>query len=268
MMKQVFALACAVQLLVCPAADNPDVDIEELLLALSSEDVSDEGEFVPTTVENDYSAFLAEKHMTGNQLLNRVGDIVKAAASNVSTATNHFKRRIVSCGLNFLNDYGGTNAYSVYTFVITNAVPEVAVDLASFYSCTKDVEANCASSVYQAQDFWNMSMSQRAPAVLGLTMAFDAKRPSQAVTNRMLAVGMKALPRGESFGQFDSRVVDWWPDYATSSNRYLAAQRALQVVPPPASSNYLNRVIAELEALPPGTMHLLPTNHLGTAWSE
>ena len=56
--------------------------------------------------------------------------------------------------------------------------------------------------------------------------------------------------------------------YARHEVCYVAAQLARQADPPCASSNYLARVIAELEALPPGTMQMLPTNHLGQAWQE
>ncbi len=103
---------------------------------------------------------------------------------------------------------------------------------------------------------------------MGMFMAFKETRTSHAVTNRIVSLGMKALPRGETFGWFDDRMCEWWPAYATSSNRYLAAQLARQADPPCVSSNYLNRVIAELEALPPGTMQMLSTNHLGQAWQE
>ena len=56
--------------------------------------------------------------------------------------------------------------------------------------------------------------------------------------------------------------------YARHEVCYVAAQRARAADPPCVSSNYLARVIAGLEALPPGTMQMLPTNHLGQAWQE
>ena len=102
----------------------------------------------------------------------------------------------------------------------------------------------------------------------GMFRGLNARYVKAGMTNKVLSVALGCLNEMGAWKQADFETRFLWPEYATSSNRYLAAQRALQIVPPPASSNYLNRVIAELEALPPGTMHLLSTNHLGTAWSE
>ena len=267
-MKMLLAGICMCMALIACAEANQSERLSEFLIGMTSGDISDNEEFVPSTLENDCSAFLLESDITASQLVSSVAQLVRDMAVDSAIRTNYYKGRVFSCGLSFLGDYGSRESYDDLAYVITNCVSGGPVDLASYYYCRKNIEENCALGVYDTPRFWALSRTQRDAAVNGLCWAFDARSSSSTVTNRVLALGMKLLPAGESFGHFDSRLTSWWPAYATSSNRYVSAQRALQADPPCASSNYLARVIAELEALPPGTMQMLSTNHLGQAWGE
>lgn len=247
---------------------SPQEQLSEFLIGMAADDISDENEFVPTTVENDCSVYLAEHGMTASQLVASVSTLVREMTTDTAVSTNSFVYRVYSCGLAFLSDYAGTDASQIFAYTMTNCVAEEIVDLASYCYCKKNMEVNCGAGIYSSPEFWNIPTPRRARAVDGLCWALDSHGGSAAVTNRILGMTMRLLPKGESFGHFDRRLIAWWPAYATSSNRYVAAQLAREANPPCASSNYLARVIAGLEALPPGTMQMLSTNHLGQAWQE
>ena len=119
------------------------------------------------------------------------------------------------------------------------------------------------------ENAWStLPFERRANAYEGVFRGLNSRISTSVETNRVVSIALTCLGRHVAWKESDCEVCYLWSAYATSSNRYVAAQRARAADPPCVSSNYLARVIAELEALPPGTMQMLPTNHLGQAWQE
>ena len=170
--------------------------------------------------------------------------------------------------ISLLDDYAPSNSVSVFSFCATNSeVPSVIKYCSLAFAKSAGVDE--AVALYESDDVLHLSHPLRSAMCEGVSVAFESTGGSSSATNKMVMFGLKVLSERNSYwGQMDETLCCWWPAYATSSNRYVAAQRARAADPPCVSSNYLARVIAELEALPPGTMQMLSTNHLGQAWQE
>ena len=210
---------------------------------------------------------LAEWGVESNQFISALNEYALRISNEVGDGSNRQDVVRLRRVLNILNDYDGSNSSETFAFCATNSN-----DASVAYSAARQYSVNTAAD--SAISLLTASVHHVSSGMLnyiqgGVSSAFDDLGGTVVQTNKLISLEMNYIAQNKKrWGESDGYICRWWPDYATSSNRYLAAQRALQVVPPPASSNYLNRVIAELEALPPGTMQLLPTNHLGTAWSE
>ena len=167
-----------------------------------------------------------------------------------------------------LDDYAPASSASAFAFCATNCpVPSVIKYCSLAFAKSAGVDE--AVALYGRDNVSQLSQPLRVALCEGVSVAFEVTGGSSSSTNRMVLFGLNVLSeRNNYWGQMDETLCCWWPAYATSSNRYVAAQLARQADPPCASSNYLARVIAKLEALPTGTMQMLPTNHLGQAWGE
>ena len=196
-------------------------------------------------------------------------DLVRECCTNLCgrlDVTNRNESVRCRVALNILRDYDAFGSKSTFAYCATNCQDTTLAFAAAFcYSeCASGAERHC---LYR--DIANMPLEIRAEISKGIFRAFSLNGGSGVETNQMALLGLKVISDHlPCWRQADKCISTWWPAYATSSNRYVAAQLARQADPPCASSNYLARVIAELEALPPGTMQMLPTNHLGQAWGE
>ena len=202
---------------------------------------------------------------------NQFVDAVRTYCTNIcvrGNMSNRLDRARFKGTLMLLDEFAQGDSLETFAFCVTNnADPTLAGYSMLAYAKACDVDGALA---FHERAGEALSAEIKKDAVCkGVLSAFVLNGGDVQATNAMVRFGLSALSsRSGCWGALDEHLCDWWPDYATSSNRYVAAQRALQTVPPPASSNYLNRVIAELEALPPGTMRMLSTNHLGQAWQE
>ena len=170
--------------------------------------------------------------------------------------------------LELLDAYSPEDSIETFAFCATNNGDAALVRFATLaYAKPCGVDARIA--FYDSPGVADLSDKLRDSVCKGIVSAFDLNGGDGVSTNKMACFAIRMLSAQIGcWGGLDESLCAWWPAYATSSNRYVAAQRALQADPPRASSNYLARVIAELEALPPGTMQMLSTNHLGQAWGE
>ena len=210
---------------------------------------------------------LATWGVGSNQLFSVLRDYAVDRVRTNGFATNRLEVVRVRRALNMLKDYDGVNSAETFLQCATNCGnASVAYSAFRQYALSGGIDA--AIGVL-AQESGVGSPETAVFVQGGASSAFDDIGGTSTQTNKMISLEMRhILFCRRRWSESDGYVCRWWPDYATSSNRYVAAQRALQAIPPPASSNYLNRVIAELEALPPGTMRMLSTNHLGQAWQE
>ena len=262
-MKRMY-LVCAVvlQQIIC-FGDDPYSPIKDLIRSISRVDVP------PRGADVSMGAICGPTIEAMGGDTNRFFDLARAYCTNLCMNVGPLDRNGLMQYrgvLNILRDYDATRSKESFAYCATNSQDEAMtfVSALCYSECASDVERASlyVSSVDGAQ-------GTRDSICRGIVRAFEINGGSGVETNRMALLGLSMLSSQISCWHLvDKDVCVWWPDYATSSNRYVAAQRALQTVPPPASSNYLNRVIAELEALPPGTMRMLSTNHLGQAWQE
>ena len=269
-MRNIYALSMVGLCFLFRYAFAIDEPVRNLIESVYSCDAPSEegGAAFPSSLSELCSAEIAETGMTAVEIYSNLMAVVTNVGVQASLATNENEFAYFSGAAWILDRYGNGRDYvQSLSYVMTNSPVSEVVLLSGYYYARADL-GSCIR-LCESGGLSGMPDGLRERAYAGVYNGFNSKESSETRTNEMICVAMSALPSVRmGWGQTDREICRWWPDYATSSNRYLAAQRALQIVPPPASSNYLNRVIAELEALPPGTMHLLPTNHLGTAWSE
>ena len=248
----------------CYSQDNYR-SIDKLLLSLSHMDI------VPPDANLSVEAICGSSIDEMSVTTNRFFDVVREYCTNLcsrAAATNEQQATKCKGALNLLRDYDPLRSNDTFAFCATNST-DATISFVAALSYAEHAGLDQAAELLRSSQENHAQQMNHAAIGRGIIRSFERHGGSAAETNKAVLIVLDAMDK--AYGRwhiFDKSACRWWPDYATSSNRYLAAQRALQVVPPPASSNYLNRVIAELEALPPGTMHLLPTNHLGTAWSE
>ena len=142
-------------------------------------------------------------------------------------------------------------------------------------NCDRDIAYSLAECVV---DFWGLNHSafSRYKQILdgfgcsaensGVLCGTIARKMmeggnSSAVTNRYIWFSLNALQKDPWGALFNTRLLDCWPGYATSSNRLVSV---IQCISEGGCSDLIsNEVIKvrnELLALPPGTMQMLPTN--------
>ena len=208
-----------------------------------------------------------DRGVESNQLFDILREYAVTVAATDGLITNRTEVLRLRRVLNILNDYDGFNSTDTFLRCATNCC-----DISVAYSSFRQYALN--AGVDRAMDVLNTGIQgvpqERTLCIQGgAASAFDDHGGSTTQTNRMISLEMRnVLQLQNRWSESDGYICRWWPAYATSSNRYVAAQLAREANPPCASSNYLARVIAELEALPPGTMQMLSTNHLGQAWQE
>ena len=211
----------------------------------------------------------AELNLTGPQLLSELGSYSTNLATSVAAESDDDDNlRRFSAVLSVLEDTGREIIKEKYRDLIVNCSNSSVVGMVS---CAFAKASEFDSHVWDLVrcQIPNLTESNRVSALQGVFAAFDAIPLGLQMTNRIVSVALDSMSERWGFwGPLDEEACRHWPAYATSSNRYVAAQLARAADPPCASSNYLNRVIAELEALPLGTMQMLSTNHLGQAWQE
>ena len=253
-MKKIM-LMVALTMLACSIYGSPLMD--RFLDGIASVDVLPEVDPVPTTLLADYPGIALFDGVESDADFVRLLEVTTTnLAYSATTVTNQDAELRLSTAMMLLGQYSLTNSLPVFAAVVTNGLAVDVVPEAAFYLG----EANGIMSGpvrSWLEDEW--------PA-----LAFErrARIASPVETNRVVSIALTCLGRHVAWKESDCEVCFLWPAYATSSNRYVAAQLAREADPPCASSNYLARVIAGLEALPPGTMQMLSTNHLGQAWQE
>ena len=232
-------------------------------------DVLPEDDPVWTTITGDYPGFAPLLNVSGDAaVMGRVTEAASNYAFSASIATNRLDKARLSVAVLLMSRYDITNSAPLFASIVARGNCEEIVSEAAFsYAAGQGVSAPTMKNSL-VEDWATLESGRRAKAYEGAFRGLNSIVGSSVDTNRVVFIAMKCIEKNIAWRQGDSELCYLWPDYATSSNRYVAAQRALQTIPPPASSNYLNRVIAELEALPPGTMRMLSTNHLGQAWQE
>lgn len=243
--------------------------MDRFLDGVSSEDVLTEEEPVLTNLVNDYPGIVRFWGITNDvDFVPLLEAKVSSLANSGVTATNADERMRLSTAMLLLSEYNLTNSLPLFSMVVTNGTDESMVEEAAVYvgyglGASPDLVRFLGSN-----GFVGMADSRVGAAQSGVFRGINYGKGDALATNRTISIALNCLKDSRTWRSGDCELTYVWPAYATSSNRYVAAQLALRADPLPASSNYLDRVIAELEALPPGTMQMLSTNHLGQAWQE
>ena len=231
--------------------------MDRFLDGIASVDVLPEEDPVPTTLLADYPGIVLFEGVENDADFVR---LLEGTATNLAYSativTNEDAELRLSTAMMLLGQYSLTNSLPVFEAIVTNGLAVDVVPEAAFYLG----EANGIMS--------GPLRGWLANAYEGVFRGLNSRIATSVETNRVVSIALTCLGRHVAWKESDCEVCYLWPAYATSSNRYVAAQLAREANPPCASSNYLARVIAELEALPPGTMQMLSTNHLGQAWQE
>ena len=262
-MKFVFLLiACSLPACVCQGSSNC-APIRDLLRAVGRLDVIPSG--ADFSVETLCGPTIDE--LGGNT--NLFFDLVRAYCTNLCGrigVTNRDELAQCRAALNILRDYDAIRSKPTFVYCATNC-QDVSLVFASALCYSECASSTERHSLYR--EIADMPLEVRTEITRGIIRAFSLNGGSGVETNQMTLLGLNVISDQLScWRQTDKCISVWWPAYATSSNRYVAAQLAREANPPCVSSNYLARVIAGLEALPPGTMQMLSTNHLGQAWQE
>jgi len=172
---------------------------------------------------------------------------------------------ILDKSLSMMPVFCGTNALPAIEHVIDRQNPLVSVSAFSEYATVLGFghDAFCRYTQKLSEPS-SMEFSDRWTAFYRIQEVFEKSSRSNAETNRIVALLMHVAneynQHAWSAKKFDVHACDLWPMYATSSNRLDYINMHLADDMPSKASNYFANVRAELLALPPGTMQMLPTN--------
>ena len=259
----------SVLLIVCTWKIMAGAPLDRALDSLSDEDVLPLEDPVWTTITADYPGFAPLLNVSNDAaVLCCIREAVTNYARSATVTTNETEKMRLSCGMLLLERYDLTNSLSVFEEIVTNGLAVDVVPEAAFYLGEANGIMSGPVRGWLENAWSTLPFERRAKAYAGVFRGLNSRISTSVETNRVVSIALTCLGRHVAWKESDCEVCYLWPAYATSSNRYVAAQLARAADPPCASSNYLARVIAELEALPPGTMQMLPTNHLGQAWQE
>ena len=269
MRKNWFVALTMIGCLIAAHAEYAEDALDRFLDGIASEDVLPEQDYEPTTPIADYPGIVRCLGVTNDaSFIRLIEDKVINLANEKSTVTNADARLRLSAAMLLLHDYSLTNSLPVFMAVVTNTTSESVVEEAAV-----NIGVGCGPSVelvrfLRADDCARMQDGLLAKAYAGVFRGLNCGNGDEVATNRTISIALRCLGDGRLWFPADVELTYIWGPYSVSSNRYLAALSVRDREHNASLVNYLNRVIAELEALPPGTMQLLPTNHLGTAWSE
>ena len=243
--------------------------MDRFLDGIASIDVLPEEDPVPTTLLADYPGIVLFEGVENDADFVR---LLEATATNLAYSativTNEDAELRLSTAMMLLGQYSLTNSLPVFEAIVTNGLAVDVVPDAAFYLGEANGIMSGPLRGWLENAWSTLPFERRAKAYAGVFRGLNSRISTSVETNRVVSIALTCLGRHVAWKESDCEVCYLWPAYATSSNRYVAAQLAREANPPCASSNYLARVIAGLEALPPGTMQMLSTNHLGQAWQE
>ena len=260
-------LMVALTMLACSIYGSPLMD--RFLDGIASVDVLPEVDPVPTTLLADYPGIALFDGVESDADFVRLLEVTTTnLAYSATTVTNQDAELRLSTAMMLLGQYSLTNSLPVFAAVVTNGLAVDVVPEAAFYLGEANGIMSGPVRSWLEDEWPALAFERRANAYEGVFRGLNSRIASPVETNRVVSIALTCLGRHVAWKESDCEVCFLWPAYATSSNRYVAAQLAREANPPCASSNYLARVIAGLEALPPGTMQMLSTNHLGQAWQE
>jgi len=167
--------------------------------------------------------------------------------------------------LSMLPIIGGTNALPAIEYVIDRQNPLVSVSAFSKYATVlgfgHDAFSRYAEKLSGPS---NLDYSDRWTSFYRIQEVFEKIPRTNAETNRIVALLMHVANEYKMY-PWSAKKFDWhactlWPGYSTSSNRLEYIDLHFADDMPSKASNYFANARAELLALPPGTMQMLPTN--------
>ena len=233
--------------------------MDRFLDGIASEDVLSDEEPVYATIGVDYPGIRHHFAVSNDTVfLNLLRDRVVGSSADASTITNADEKLRLSVGMMLLYRYDLTNSLPSYANIVTNGVCVDMVSECAFYlGYGLGVSTNLLDFL-KSDGFSMMEVCRVEEFYDGMFRGLNARYVKAGMTNKVLSVALGCLNEMGAWKQADFETRFLWPEYATSSNRYLAAQRALQIVPPPASSNRKISPTKRRLTVPPVAMRLVP----------
>ncbi len=198
----------------------------------------------------------------------KVATLLTNIVTTVDVATNVECAAIASGAIFLLSEYGDVGSAGILAYVMTNSLSVSVAGEASLRFARRTLPSG-GLDVYLSPVVAASPPSLKSELYGGLYAGFNAVGGNEALTNRMIGVALAVM--NEKWGCWslsDRNVCRWWPAYSSSSNRYLAVESAIHANSPAISMSHLHNIKGQLEALPAGTMTLLPTNQYSSAGLE
>ena len=249
-------------------ADMITTDVESALDSFSRMDIIPADSECMSTIELCGPIITTKFAGNTNLFVSQVQEYCTNLCSGCEISSGVERARAKTC-LEILREHGGLLSRLSFAFCATNCTDIDICDIAAYNYAEMVGPVDELVNFFRSDDVQALPLDRLNAISESVLFAFEANGGTSLETNRMISIALEIVAGNRhSWNTADHMVSKWWPDYVTSSNRYLAAVSARNAIPTPTSTNYLNRVISELEALPPGTMQMLSTNHLGAAWNE
>ncbi|MBR1920820.1 MAG: hypothetical protein IJ829_02310 [Kiritimatiellae bacterium] len=265
-MKRLLMVTCALLCAVGAHGRTEDEILKDICRTVASADLPPEDGIVPATnLEQLCAAELQELGVSTDVFWTKLEGLLTNTVTQIDVTTNAESAIIVSGALTVFSEYGSADASRILAYVMTNAItPSASGEASVLYAC-RTLQSG-GLDFYVSPALAGFAPERKTELWGGLYAGFNKVGGDAALTNRMIGVALGVI--GEQWGCWslsDRNLCRWWPEYATSSNRYYAVDSALNANLPSVSRDHLEEILGQLLALPDGTMTLLPTNQYSTA---